>query len=378
MQLDKRLKYALIGAFILLMIWVLYSVQSVVVYILIAAVVGMLGRPIVWRLQKIRVKGKQIFPTSLAAIVVLLSFLFLIISFIGLIIPVIIEEANTLSNISKHSANHDPDGPILKLGETLQKVGMIPEEAHPRSYLVGKLKSILNFGAVSTMFSGVVGSLGTILMGLFSVLFISFYFLQDSKIITAAIFRFTPKSSREKTAQMLRKMKDSLSSYFMGLLVEMIIVGILIWFGMWMLGVKHAVVIGFFAGVINIIPYLGPWIGGSFAVSIGFISNLENGIDAEMGTLILSQLAVVGIVQMIDNFILQPRIYSKSVGAHPLEIFIVILVGGTLGGIVGMIIAVPTYTFIRIVAYYFFEEFSFAQFITSSMRAAEREQEEKS
>ncbi len=376
--MDKRLKYALIGIFVILLLWMLYYIQSVIAYIVISAIVGMIGRPLVWRLQKVKIGGKKIFSNTLAAGVVLLFFLFLIVSFIGLIVPVIIEEANTIASISQHTQAEDTDGPIYRLGEILQDAGMIPAEEHPRGYIIDKLKGAINMKAISTMFSDFVGSLGTILMGLFSVLFISFYFLQDSKIITSAIFRFTPKTSREKTALMLRKIKDALSSYFMGLVVEMIIVGILIWFGMMMLGVKHAVVIGFFAGVINIIPYLGPWIGGSFALSIGFISHLENGINAEMGTLLVSQIIVVACVQLIDNFILQPRIYSRSVGAHPLEIFIVILIGGTIGGIVGMIVAVPTYTFIRIVAYYFFEEYSFAQFITASMRKAEQSKEEKS
>lgn len=375
--MDKRLKYGLIAGFLILMIWMLYYIQTVVIYLLMSGVIAMIGRPIVWRLQRIKIGTKQPISNSMAAGIVLIGFLFLIISFIGLIIPVVVEEANTIANISKDASNHDNDGPIIELGKSLQNIGMIPDDEHPRAYLIGKLKSAINFESISQSFSGLLGSVGTIFMGLFSVLFISFYFLQDSKIIISAIFRFTPKNDREKTAQMLRKMREALSSYFAGLLLEMLIVGVLIWLGMSLLGVKHAVVIGFFAGVINIIPYLGPWIGGSFAVSIGFISHLENGIDAEMGSLIAMQLVVVAVVQLIDNFILQPRIYSRSVSAHPLEIFIVILIGGTLGGIIGMIIAVPSYTFIRIVAYYFFADFSFSKFITSSMRKAEKVQEEK-
>ncbi|MEZ4938781.1 MAG: AI-2E family transporter [Crocinitomicaceae bacterium] len=376
--MDKRLKYLLIGLFIIALLWMLYYIQTVIAYILISAVVGMIGRPLVWKLKKVRIGGKQIFSDTTGAAIVLVFFLVLIVNFIGLIVPVIIEEANTIANISQHTSAEDTDGPIYKLGEKMQKVGMIPTDAHPRGYLVGKIKDAINMDAISVMFSNFIGSMGSILMGLFSVLFISFYFLQDSRIITSAIFRFTPRKDRETTAQMMRKIKDALQSYFLGLVIEMLIVGFLIWLGMSILGVKHAVVIGFFAGVINIIPYLGPWIGGSFALSIGFISNLENGINAEMGTLLVSQLIVVAVVQLIDNFILQPRIYSKSVGAHPLEIFIIILIGGTLGGIIGMIIAVPTYTFIRIVAYYFFEDYSFAQFITASMRKAEVSKEEKS
>lgn len=376
--MDKRLKYLLIGLFILALLWMLYYIQSVIAYILISAVVGMIGRPLVWKLKKIKMGGRTIFNDTLAAAAVLLFFMFLITSFIGLIVPVIIEEANTIASISQNTAADDTEGPLYKIGEKMQDVGMIPQEEHPRAFLVEKIKGAINMKAISSMFSDFIGSMGSILMGLFSVLFISFYFLQDSKIITSSIFRFTPKSERETTSQMLRKIKDALQSYFLGLLIEMMIVGVLIWFGMMMLGVKHAVVIGFFAGVINIIPYLGPWIGGSFALSIGFISHLENGINAEMGTLLISQIVVVACVQLIDNFILQPRIYSKSVGAHPLEIFIIILIGGTLGGIIGMIIAVPTYTFIRIVAYYFFEDYSFAQFITASMRKAEQSKQEKS
>lgn len=375
--MDKRLKYGLIIVFLILLLWFLYYIQIVLVYILISLVIAMLGRPLVWKLEKVKIAGRQIFPSSLAALIVLLTFIFLILGFVGLIIPVIIEEADTISQIS--SANGaGQNEPLVKLGSFLQENGLIPGDVNSQEYLIGKLKGFINLGEISTAFSSVVGSLGNVLMGLFSVVFISFYFLQDSKLITATIYRFTPQNSREKTAQMFKKIKDSLSSYFVGLLVEMVIVGVLIWLGMLLLGVKHAAVIGFFAGVMNIIPYLGPWIGGLFAVSIAFITKLENGINAEMGTLILLQLLVVGIVQMIDNFFLQPRIYSKSVNALPLEIFLVILIGGTLGGVMGMIVAVPAYTFIRIVALYFFEEFSFAKFITASMRGKDSDESTKS
>jgi len=177
--MDKRIKYLLIGIFIFLLLWMLYHIQVVIAYVLISVIVGMIGRPLVWKLQKIKIKGRQVFSNTIAAALVLVTFLTLISSFIGLIIPVVVEEAKTIANISESTNNADPDGPIIKLGEVLQNSGIIPANEHPRSYLILKLKKVMNMGEISKIFSEVLGSLGSILMGLFAVLFISFYFLQD-------------------------------------------------------------------------------------------------------------------------------------------------------------------------------------------------------
>ena len=130
---------------------------------------------------------------------------------------------------------------------------------------------------------------------------------------------------------------------------------------------KNALLIGFFAAVINVIPYLGPLIGAVFAIFITISSNLDLEFYSEMMPLLLKVVAVFGAMQMLDNFILQPYIFSNSVLAHPLEIFIIILIGAKLNGITGMILAIPVYTILRVIARVFLSEYKIVQKLTGGI-----------
>jgi predicted PurR-regulated permease PerM len=133
------------------------------------------------------------------------------------------------------------------------------------------------------------------------------------------------------------------------------------------LGVKNALLIGFFAALINVIPYLGPIIGAAFAVIITISSNLDLDFYTQMLPLLSKVVIVFAAMQMLDNFLLQPWIFSNSVLAHPLEIFIVILMGAQINGIVGMVLAIPVYTVLRVIARSFLSEFKIVQKITGSL-----------
>jgi predicted PurR-regulated permease PerM len=133
------------------------------------------------------------------------------------------------------------------------------------------------------------------------------------------------------------------------------------------LGFKHALVIGLVIGLLNVIPYLGPWLGGIIGIIIGIANNLEMDIKTELLPMIGFMLLVILIVQVIDNNLLQPVIFSSSVKAHPLEIFLVIMIAGTLAGITGMILAVPAYVVIRVFAKEFFNKFRVVKKITENI-----------
>jgi len=137
--------------------------------------------------------------------------------------------------------------------------------------------------------------------------------------------------------------------------------------GLTIIGIEGALVIAFFAGIINIIPYLGPVIGASMGVILGVTTLLSIGQFGLIGHTAWMILLVFGIVILLDNVLYQPLIYGKSVKAHPLEIFLVIIAAGSIGGITGMIIAVPTYTFLRIVAKEFLSQFKLVRSLTGSL-----------
>ena len=163
-----------------------------------------------------------------------------------------------------------------------------------------------------------------------------------------------------------------LTRYMFGLISEVLCMMTLIFIGLSIFGVKNALVIAVMGGLMNIIPYLGPLMGCALGVVIGIISNLGIG---NYNMILPNTLEIIGVfvgANLIDNFVLQPMIYSKSVFAHPIEIFLVILMAGNIGGVVGMIIAIPSYTLIRIVAKQLLSGFKFIELLTKKLEVKNR------
>jgi len=136
------------------------------------------------------------------------------------------------------------------------------------------------------------------------------------------------------------------------------------------MGFHNAWLIGFFAGMVNIVPYLGPWIGAGFGVLMTITANVDMDFTTQILPMLIQMAAVFGITQLIDNFLISPMVFSNRVIAHPLEIFIVVLLGAKIGGLVGMIIAIPMYTILRVLAGVFLIEFKVVQRITAGIRKA--------
>jgi predicted PurR-regulated permease PerM len=124
---------------------------------------------------------------------------------------------------------------------------------------------------------------------------------------------------------------------------------------------------GLILGVLNVIPYVGPWLGLFIALIMGIASHINMDFSTVVVPLIFNMILVEAITHLIDNVLFQPVIFSNSVKAHPLEIFIVVLVAGFAAGIPGMLLGIPTYTVLRVFAREFFYGFKAVQKITSSL-----------
>lgn len=177
----------------------------------------------------------------------------------------------------------------------------------------------------------------------------------------------TPDNQTIRMNNILHDSRVMLTRYMFGLIAELLCMMILIFIGLSIFGIENALIIAVIGGFMNIIPYLGPLMGGCIGVIIGIISNL--GINAfEM--ILPNTLEIIGVfiaANAVDNFVLQPTIYSKSVFAHPIEIFLVILMAGHIGGVIGMIVAIPSYTLIRIIAKQLLSEFKFIELLTKNL-----------
>ena len=185
-------------------------------------------------------------------------------------------------------------------------------------------------------------------------------------MMTNFIVLMIPAKHEESIKKAMESVRHLLMRYFVGLLGQASGMIILTTIGMSIAGIEFslAVVIGLIVGVINIIPYLGPYLGGSIGILLGVANNLHMDFSVELLPMVLSMFAVILCVQLVDTFLFQPLIFGKSVRAHPLEIFLVILMAGTLAGIPGMILGIPIYTVLRVFAKEFLSQIRFVKKLT--------------
>ena len=236
------------------------------------------------------------------------------------------------------------------------------------------LYEFLDPSLIPKFFTSIVGTLGSFIVGLMSVFFIAFFFLREQGLFNQMVSGVVPDKHERKVIQAINESSALLIRYFIGVLSQITIITIFVTIALSIVGVKNALLIGFFAALMNIIPYIGPFAGAVFAAVITVSSNLGmpfypvEGIEqTTMLPLLIKVFVVFGIMQMLDNFILQPNIFSKSVKAHPLEIFLIVLIGASIGGIMGMVLAIPGYTVVRVIAKVFLSEFKVVQRLTKGL-----------
>ncbi len=263
---------------------------------------------------------------------------------------------NIIVNIPKQDINfnENPEQDQVHQGSFFERVRL-------------NLLTFFNPSQIPKVFSSLVGALGNIMVTIMSVFFIAFFFLKEQGLFTKMLESIVPNDTESQWTHAIDESALLLRRYFSGVLLQIIIITIVVSSVLKILGFEYALLIAFFAALMNVIPYLGPMLGGSFGIIITVSSHLDtdfyNELLPQMGLIVL----VFAFMQLLDNFILQPNIFSKSVKAHPLEIFLIILIGAKLGGILGMVIAIPLYTVLRVLAKVFFSEFKLVQRITEGL-----------
>ena len=424
MRIEFNNKYFLYLVPILIIGSVFYFLTDIVSYVILAWALSMIGAPIV-RFFK-RFMGKN--AAALLTIGVFLLFFFIV---LWLFIPPLINQARNLantdytgvlnaleepvrdwknwlterrllpdssavSNTAKLKETEEPyvfthkimvdSFPAGKDSATAQNIALLVkidasdvwksqdkngEEPEKSEDFFENLKrntsDFLSPKLIQSVFSSIVGAFGNILVAFLSVFFISFFFLREQGLFDNIIAGLVPTGYEEQTKEAVGITSDLLIRYFVGILLQTTIITVFVSVALSILGVKNAILIGFFAGLMNIIPYLGPVLGASFGLLITISSNLNEPFYAVLLPVIIKVMVVFAIIQLIDNIILQPNIFSKSVKAHPLEIFILILIAAKIGGILGMVLAIPLYTVFRVVGKVFLNEFKVIQHLTKNL-----------
>ena len=363
---ENMLQYLKPIAAIAIIAFMAWYFLDIVAYILIATFLSLLGMPLVKRLRQIKI-GKFKFPNAVCALFTLLSMLFIFFLFILIIVPLIIRQANVIASIDVDALLFYYQKPMNQLNEFLIQYNVIGSGETLAHYLESQISDILNLTEFTNFFSNLVSATGSVFMGTFIILFLTFYFLLEDNLSRRFVLLLTPEDHIDNMGRILSDSKILLTRYFHGVLVEVVIMMTIESVGLLIFGVPNAVLIGFLGGLMNVIPYLGPIIGATLGVVLASLSELSLGNYDMAPITILTVLAVFAFANLIDNLILQPQIYSRSTKAHPVEVFLVIIIGGKLAGIAGMILAIPTYTVIKIIAREFAQRMKLVKFLTSKM-----------
>lgn len=339
-------------------IFIFLKLKILLVYLLLAAVIALIGRPIV-----IFLKTKLKFGNLLATSITLLLLVSTILGVVSLFIPLVIQQGENLSLLNLNALEEN----LNQLLKEISGYFKLEESNFKDSASFKSLFNVENLEAIPEFLNYLLSLVGSFTMGLFSVTFISFFFIKDSRLLENAILIFVNYKSEDKLKKSFEKIKNLLSRYFLGLLLQISILLVLYSIILLVFGIKNAFVIAFLCALLNLIPYIGPLFGAFLMMFLTMTSNLE----ADFSTVILPKTIYVmigfTIGQLVDNIFSQPYIFSNSVKSHPLEIFIVILAGGTLMGTIGMIVAIPLYSSLRVILKEFLSDNKIVKSLTQNL-----------
>lgn len=335
---------------IAIFIFLAWYFSNIFFYIVISAILATILRPIVDYINKAQVYRIHV-PRVIAVLLAFAAFIFIVFLFISIFIPLINEQIEILSSLNYENIISRVSVPINDLEDFLIRNNLYNQ---PKGTLIANIRqsitSFINEGGVINMgliLNNLFSVAGSVTIGILAVIFITFFLLYEKGIFRRAVLRLVPNSYFEMVITTFAKIEKLLSNYLLGLLIQMTAIFTLATIGLSIVGVKYAASIALFAAVANLIPYLGPILGTIFGIFVSIsVSDFTSMNDILF--VIAKIVTVFAIVQINDNLVFQPLIFSKSVKAHPLEIFIIIFVGATLGGIIGMIAAIPVYTIVRV------------------------------
>lgn len=346
-------------ALTVLALYFIYELRVLIGYVLLAAVIALMGRPVVIFLRR-----RLGFPNVLAVSIFLLLFLAVVIGIIAMALPVLRDHGENILFLKADSIQSEINTVYQQISEAL---GTSPEKVEEVVDQTKINEQVVEGLDMATLLKSMVSVLASISVGLFSVLFISFFFLKDSKIIQRLILQAVPKNQETGTLNSLARIKTLLPRYFIGLIGQLTILFCIYSITLLLADVDNSLIIAFYCALFNIIPYLGPIIGGIIMMLMTVMDYLEPGHGEEL--LPILGLVCLGILigQLIDNFFSQPYIFSSSVKSHPLEIFLVIIMAGLLFGVIGMIAAVPGYTVLKVILKEFFSQHRLVRYITKKI-----------
>jgi predicted PurR-regulated permease PerM len=350
--MKKPIQFLLLTVAIILLAGWYFS--NITFYFIIALVLAAILRPLTNRINDIHLLGRHI-PRWFAILFSFATVILVIISIGILFIPLIGAQIEALLSYDLDALYQQIQNPVGKIEDVLIKYGLIKTEpgfliTQARESLISGFGKIDVQGVVNT----VLNTTSSFLISIIAIAFITFFLLLKNGLLRKNIMNVIPNSYFELAVSTFNKVENLLSNYLVGLLIQMTSIFSLAAIGLTLLNIEYALTIAMFAAVANLIPYAGPMLGAIFGILVGLSTGDFQGSN-EVFFFIFRILTVFSFVQLTDNILLQPLIFSKSVKAHPLEIFVVIFAGAKIAGILGMIFAIPVYTIFRVSIMEFFK-----------------------
>lgn len=346
--------------------YLIWFFSNIVLYILISAVLSIMGHPLVVLLDKLRI-GKFKMPHTLSAILTLIAIYALIFGFFAIIVPVLFSQIQSLTMIDPMVLMDSIKEPLNWMNSNLKHYDLIPPDKSIEMLITNKIMSMANGTDFTNLANTIISLAGSIFIAIFAVGFITFFFLKQDRMLLNGIMILTPVKHQSEIKHIYLKIVQILSKYFLGLCLDLSIVMTIITIASWLFGFENAIMIGFFAGIMNIVPYIGPFIGWGLAMTFAVTGIIDGGQTLHFLPVLLKISGTLIVVNLLDAFILQPTIYSNVVKAHPLEIFLVIIMAGSIAGIPGMILAIPSYSVLRIIAKEFLNKYNVVKKITQNI-----------
>lgn len=335
--LDRIVRFVLGAAAVATVGWMLWYFAGIVLYLVVGGLLAYLLRPLVDRIQSL---GLGRVPA------ILISFV-LVVGAIGVgvtsIVPFIARQVQDLSQLinvdsAVYVANY-VEGQIREVvpmepGTLEKNVRQMAGEL-VRGDLVGGERLAETVGSVVAVFTNIV-------YAVVIIPFVTFFLLKDELEIRRRLLRLVPNRYFEVTLAILAKVEVNIGRYFRALFVQGTSIAVIASVLLWIVGLRGAIAIGIFTGLANTIPYFGPF--------LGFLGGALVGIAQTGDMSLVPGIAVaMALTQLADNVLLQPLIFSRAAQTHPLVILFVVLAGAQLGGIIGMLIAIPLTTTVRVI-----------------------------
>ncbi len=367
--MNKTTRYIIVAISLIIAGLIIWRFSNIFVYITLAFVISMVGTPLVDLIQKIHIKKFHL-PRWLCSLFTLFFIWTLIFSFFRIFVPLLGNELQYFKNVEVETVVASLDEPFSKLDDFAESFNLLEDETQTvKEWATEAFTSVISVDKITKAFSDLVGTIGSIFIAFVAISFISFFFMKEAKLFENAVVAFFPEDKVENASNAISTISRLLKRYFIGVSLQITGIIILNTAGLSIVGLEfsHAITIALFSGILNVVPYVGPLIGLGLGLIIGTAVSIPMDFSTELLPLLIFIVIAMEFTQVIDNVVFQPLIFGTSVKAHPLEIFIVILSAASLAGVVGMIVAIPSYTVLRVIGKEFFSQVKFVRKLTEKM-----------